>query len=211
MSTAPSPVQGTLYIVSAASGTGKTSLLKALLERDAKVGISVSHTSRAPRPGESDGVNYHFVDRARFEAMVESAAFLEYADVFGNYYGTSVAAVEALQASGRDVILEIDWQGAQQVRRRFPDSVSIFILPPSLATLRQRLQDRGQDAQEVIERRLSEAAREIEHFPEYDYLVVNECFETALSDLEAIFRGRRLSQAVQSRRHLGLLSELVDR
>lgn len=210
MNHSPFPISGTLYIVSAASGTGKTSLLKALLERDPLVGVSISHTSRAPRPGEEDGINYHFVSRERFQELVEQGAFLEYADVFGNFYGTSQMAVEGVLAQGRDVILEIDWQGAQQIRHRYPLAQSVFILPPSRKTLRERLQGRGQDAQDVIERRLREAAREIAHFAEFDFLVVNDHFDTALDDLAAIFRSHRLRQQAQAERHQSLLAQLVQ-
>jgi guanylate kinase len=184
---------GTLYIVSAPSGAGKTSLLKALLENAQGIGLSVSHTTRAKRPGEQDGVHYHYVDEATFTQMVADQAFLEHAKVFDNYYGTSQAAVLAQLASGQDVILEIDWQGAQQVRKHFPQAVGIFILPPSKAALRERLTDRGQDDTAIIDRRMRDAEAEMSHYHEFDYVVVNDDFEGALSELRAIITSQRLS------------------
>ena len=201
--------RGTLYVISAPSGAGKTSLVNALLERDSRLCVSVSHTTRQPRPGEQDGVNYHFVDRASFEDMIGKAAFLEHAEVFGNYYGTSQQWVEDTLATGRDVILEIDWQGAEQVRRLLPDCVSIFILPPSSQTLRERLVGRGQDSPEVIERRLHEAAVECSHAFEFDFVVVNDQFDEALADLLAIVRAQRLNIRLQKVRQEALLESLV--
>ncbi|WP_097458845.1 guanylate kinase [Mangrovitalea sediminis] len=201
--------RGTLYVISAPSGAGKTSLVNALLERDSRLCVSVSHTTRQPRPGEQDGVNYHFVDRASFEDMIGNAAFLEHAEVFGNYYGTSQQWVEDTLATGRDVILEIDWQGAEQVRRLLPDCVSIFILPPSSQTLRERLVGRGQDSPEVIERRLHEAAVECSHAFEFDFVVVNDQFDEALADLLAIVRAQRLNIRLQKVRQEVLLESLV--
>ncbi len=200
---------GILFIVSAPSGAGKTSLLKALLASDARLGLSVSHTTRAPRPGEQGGVHYHFVDRAGFAALVDQGAFLEHASVFGNAYGTTEAAVRDGLAAGRDLVLEIDWQGARQVRARFPAAVSIFILPPSLAALRERLAARGQDSAEVIARRTAAARAELAHYGEYDYLVVNDQFTAALADLGAIVRAERLRTACQTDRWSGLLAELL--
>lgn len=201
---------GTLYIVSAPSGAGKTSLIKSILESgDAQLALSVSHTTRAPRPGEVHGRDYHFVDEARFRQMIVSGAFLEHARVFGNFYGTSLAAIEAQLATGQDVILEIDWQGARQVRKQLPESVGIFILPPSRNALRERLRGRGQDDTAVIERRMQEAVSEISHYGEYDYLVINDDFETARAELAAIFRSQHLRLQVQGRRHAALLDELL--
>ena len=184
--------QGILFIVSAPSGAGKTSLLKVLLEEADGLGISVSHTTRAPRPGEREGVHYHFVDIPSFEAMVAEGGFLEHARVFDNYYGTSAAGVRNALERGQDLVLEIDWQGARQVRERFPEAVAIFILPPSVAELRRRLSARGQDSEEVVERRMQSALGELSHFDEYDYLVINDRFEDALEDLRMLVRAERL-------------------
>ncbi|HHO69201.1 MAG TPA: guanylate kinase, partial [Gammaproteobacteria bacterium] len=199
----------TLYIVSAPSGAGKTSLVKALLERMDGIRVSVSHTTRPPRPGEQDGVDYHFVDKAGFQRLVEAGDFLEHAQVFDNFYGTSRSAVQAQLDAGDDVILEIDWQGARQVRRQFPDAVGVFILPPSLEALRERLTGRGQDPDEVIERRMRDAVSEMAHYDEYDYLVFNDDFEVALADLQALFRADRLRLARQAARHADRLAGLL--
>ena len=177
-----------LYIVASPSGGGKSSLIAALLERDENVRLSVSHTTRPPRPGEKDGVHYHFVDEDEFEALAEDGAFLEHARVFDHRYGTGRAQVEAQLAAGHDVLLDIDWQGARQVRASFPASSGIFILPPSMATLRERLAGRGQDAPEVVERRMRDARSEISHWDEFDHVVINDDFEAALADLSAIVR-----------------------
>ncbi len=200
---------GNLYTVSAPSGAGKTSLVQALVESLPDVCVSVSHTTRGQRPGEVDGVNYHFVDHARFEAMHQDGVFLEQAEVFGNRYGTSRDWVEQTLAGGTDVILEIDWQGAQQVRRMLPDTTAIFILPPSLQALRQRLTGRGQDPDEVIEQRMAGAVREMSHYHEADYLIVNDLFETALDELRAVFISARLHLEGQRQRHAALLRELL--
>ncbi|RMF14845.1 MAG: guanylate kinase [Gammaproteobacteria bacterium] len=200
---------GQLYIVSAPSGAGKTSLVAALLERDRSICVSVSHTTRPMRPGEQDGVNYHFVSREQFLEMAGQGAFLEHAEVFGNFYGTSEAWVNEALAQGRDVILEIDWQGAQQVRRLRPDALSIFILPPSVEELERRLRGRAQDSDEVIRRRLSEARAEMSHYPEFDFVVVNDQFEDALADLMAIFRGQRLTLARQEQAQAERLAALL--
>ena len=200
---------GNLYIVSAPSGAGKTSLVKALLEAEQRVRVSVSHTTRAMRPGEVDGVNYHFVSREQFTAMLEQDAFLEHAQVFDNFYGTSQHWVEQTLAEGYDLILEIDWQGAQQVRRLLPLAKSIFILPPTQEALRHRLTNRGQDSGEIIERRMRDAVSEMSHYVEFDYLVINDDFGHALEDLKAIFRANQLLQTPQQMRHGGLLSELL--
>ncbi|MAL99030.1 MAG: guanylate kinase [Alteromonadaceae bacterium] len=201
---------GTLYVISAPSGAGKTSLVAALLERDPRLRVSVSHTTRASRPGEVDGTNYHFVSQDVFVEMIGQGAFLEHAEVFGNYYGTSQLWVNEQLALDRDVILEIDWQGAQQVRRLRPDCVSIFIAPPSLAELRLRLERRGQDKADVIDRRMREATAECSHHGEYDYLVLNDHFEDALADLLAIARAERARTESQQVRHPELIRGLLS-
>ncbi len=183
---------GQLIIISAPSGTGKTSLVNALVKSVDDIRVSVSHTTRAPRPGERDGVDYNFVDVAAFEAMIDRHQFLEYARVFDNYYGTSREWLQEQLSAETDVVLEIDWQGAAQVRVATPGTISIFILPPSLEELRNRLESRGQDSAEVIERRLAEAEEEISHVREYDYVVTNDEFDRALADLTAIVRCNRL-------------------
>ncbi|MBA1273103.1 guanylate kinase [Stutzerimonas azotifigens] len=200
---------GTLYIVSAPSGAGKTSLVKALVDTQQQVRVSVSHTTRAMRPGEVDGVNYHFVTREDFLERLEHNEFLEHAEVFGNLYGTSQRWLEQTLEEGYDLILEIDWQGAQQVRRLMPQARSIFILPPTQDALRQRLTNRGQDSDEIIERRMREAVSEMSHYVEYDYLVINDDFAHALADLQAIFRANQLRQATQQQRYGSLLSRLL--
>ncbi|PRY64816.1 guanylate kinase [Vreelandella songnenensis] len=202
--------QGTLFIVSAPSGAGKTSLVRELIERLDGIQVSVSHTTRKMRDGEVDGVNYHFTDVAGFEAMIERGDFFEYASVFDNYYGTSRQAAQTLLAAGQDVILEIDWQGAQQVREQMPGAVSIFILPPSRAELERRLSSRGTDEHAVIARRMRDAISEMSHFDEYDYLVINDDFTTALSELESLVISRRLTQATMSQRHAPLLEALLS-
>jgi guanylate kinase len=200
---------GILFTVSAPSGAGKTSLVNALVERNPTVGVSVSHTTRAQRPGERDGHDYYFVDVDRFMEMVKAAAFLEHARVYDHYYGTSQAAVDSLLKQGKDVILEIDWQGAEQVRRLRPDSVSIFILPPSRAVLEQRLRGRSQDSEAVIARRMAAARDEISHYAESDYLLVNDDFQRALAELEAVIRGQHLRQEYQHLRHAELIRRLL--
>jgi len=204
-----SATTGTLYIVSAPSGAGKTSLVKALVDAQPQVRVSVSHTTRAMRPGEVDGVNYHFVSREEFLARLERNEFLEHAEVFGNLYGTSQRWLEQTLAEGYDLILEIDWQGAQQVRRLMPQAKSIFILPPTQEALRQRLNNRGQDSDEIIDKRMREAVSEMSHYVEYDYLVINDDFAHALIDLQSIFRANQLRQPAQQQRHARLLSELL--
>lgn len=183
-------MDGKLFILSAASGTGKTSLANALVEGLPDLEFSVSHTTRAPRPGERHGVHYCFVSRAEFDAMVARGEFLEHATVFGNSYGTARAEVEQRLRRGESVILDIDWQGARAVKRLLPEAVSIFILPPSRAALEERLIKRGQDSPATIARRMAEAVSEIRHYPEFDYVVVNDDFDAALSDLRAIILGR---------------------
>ena len=201
---------GTLYTVSAPSGAGKTSLLKALLNEQPGLKVSVSHTTRDKRPGEENGVNYHFVDHGQFEKMIAAGEFLEHAKVFSNYYGTSQAAVEALLKTGDDIILEIDWQGAQQVRAKHPGTISIFILPPSTAALRERLTGRGQDDEATINQRMAEAQSEISHYHEAQYLVINDNFDEALDELKCIVRNQRLTLNKQQLRHKDLLRSLIS-
>jgi guanylate kinase len=186
--------KGTLFMVSAPSGAGKTSLLKELLGHDDMLHVSVSYTTRPMRPGEKEGEDYHFVDHERFLRKVEDGSFLEHARVFDNYYGTDRQEVYEQLEQGFDVILEIDWQGAQQIRSNMPDTISIFILPPTEEALRHRLEGRGQDDEDVINRRMSAARNEISHYSEYDYLVINDDFAQALEDLKSIVRSNRLQQ-----------------
>lgn len=181
--------KGRLFIFSAASGTGKTSLAKALVEQMPDVAFSVSHTTRAARPGEEHGVHYYFVNQAQFDEMVAADRFLEHAKIFGHSYGTSRVATENLRRQGKHIIFDIDWQGARAIKEKLPQAVSIFILPPSRAALEERLTGRGQDTPEVIARRMREAVSEISHYKEFDHLVVNDDFEAALADLKAIIRG----------------------
>ena len=202
--------RGTLYTVSAPSGAGKTSLVAALLKRCDHLQVSISHTTRPMRPGEQDGVNYHFVSTDRFTHMLSQGDFLEHAQVFDNYYGTSQQWVQETLAAGTDVILEIDWQGAAQVRRLLTDTVGIFILPPSRQALRERLTGRGQDDSSVIEKRMAEADSEISHYPEADYLIINDDFDTSLEQLQAVIVGQRMRLANQQARHTGLLSDLLS-
>ncbi len=201
--------RGILYTIFAPSGAGKTSLVKALLDQRPELTVSISHTTRAQRPGEVDGVNYHFVDRETFTAMIERGEFLEQAEVFGNLYGTSQQWVKQTLANGRDVILEIDWQGAQQIRRLMPDNIGIFILPPSLETLLHLLNTRGQDDDAVIQQRMAQARDEISHYAEADFLVVNDQFDKALADLAAIVRAQPLCLENQLNTLEGLLSGLL--
>jgi guanylate kinase len=201
---------GTLFTVSAPSGAGKTSLVKALVEALPELRVSVSHTTRAMRPGEVDGVNYHFVDRDAFAGMLEEAAFLEHAEVFGNWYGTSRIWVEEQLSRGTDVILEIDWQGAGQVKRLLPSTCSIFILPPSREALRERLTGRGQDDAATIDARMARATDEMSHYVEADYLVFNDVFEDALADLGAIVRSQRLRLEAQATARASVLSDLLN-
>lgn len=202
--------RGTLFTVSAPSGAGKTSLVRALVDSINDLRVSVSHTTRAMRPGEVDGVNYHFVSHDRFTDMLEQDAFLEHAQVFANLYGTSKQWVEETLATGEDVILEIDWQGAAQVRRLIPDAVGVFILPPSRECLHQRLTGRGQDGAAVIEARMAEAKSEMSHYVEADYLIVNDDFDTALNEFKAVVTAQRLRLEKQQRRHQSLLMSLLS-
>lgn len=201
---------GNLYIVSAPSGAGKSSLLGALLDRLQSVTLSVSHTTRAPRPGEIDGVHYHFTSHDEFEQRLAQGDFLEYAHVFDNLYGTSRSSVEAQLKQGLDVILEIDWQGARQIREQLPDAIGVFILPPSREALEERLRGRKQDSDEVIARRMRSAVDEMVHYDEYDYVVINDRFERALDDLHAIFGHTRLRLGWQRRKHAELLGQLLE-
>ena len=201
---------GALFIVSAPSGAGKTSLVRALCDRMDNLVLSVSHTTRARRPGELEGVDYHFVDTNAFETSVANAGYLEYAQVFDNYYGTSRRKTESLMQVGKDVVLEIDWQGARQVREAMPATpLSVFIIPPSLEALEQRLRGRGQDSDQVIARRMLDAKEQIKHYDEYDYLVVNDDFDVALNELSSIFKASHLSASVQSERQQALLRNLL--
>jgi guanylate kinase len=199
--------RGNLFAVVAPSGAGKTTLVNALLERERNIRLSISYTTRAPRKGEVDGREYHFVSREKFEQMIAAGDFLEYADVYGNYYGTSKRWIENELSGDHDVLLEIDFQGARQVRALFPHMVGIFILPPSFAELRKRLKSRGKDSPEAIERRLASAREEISHVLEFEYIIVNESFETALADLIAVVRAARVSRAQQAIRLASLLDE----
>lgn len=201
--------RGKLYTISAPSGAGKTSLVSALIDSTSQVRVSVSHTTRAMRPGEQDGLNYHFVSHEDFKTMLAEAAFLEHAEVFGNYYGTSQAWVEQTLNEGEDVILEIDWQGAEQIKQLMPDTLAIFIMPPSQATLRERLTNRGQDDETVIDKRMAEAVNEMSHYEQGDFLVINDDFDTALADLQAIVRCSRLALEPQKQRHQALLEDLL--
>lgn len=200
---------GTLYTISAPSGAGKTSLVRALLEQVDGLTLSVSHTTRSRRAGEQDGVDYHFVDTPTFDAMVEQRAFLEHARVFDHQYGTSRAVVDERLAAGYDVLLEIDWQGARQVRCAIADAVAIFILPPSREALRERLQDRGQDASDVIARRMAAAVEEMSHHADADYILINDDFDEALTNLASIVRAGRVRRDLQTRRWKGLINSLL--
>lgn len=200
---------GTLYIVSAPSGAGKTSLVTALTKDDQQIRVSVSHTTRAMRPGEQHGVNYHFVVHEEFKALIAQGDFLEHAEVFGNFYGTSRSALQHTLDQGYDLILEIDWQGAQQVRKLMPQALSVFILPPSQEALRHRLDGRGQDSEEIIAGRMKEAVSEMVHYDEYDYVIINDDFDTALADLKAVFRSNRLLLKKQQQRHAALLKQMI--
>lgn len=202
------PVPGNFFIVCAPSGAGKTSLVKALLAADPAVRLSISYTTRAPRPGEAEGRDYHFVTRERFMEMRDAGEFLESAEVHGNLYGTAEAWVKRERATGRDVLLEIDWQGAAQVRGLVPDAIGIFVLPPSLDALARRLAGRATDAPEVIERRLRAARTEIGHVAEFDFVIINNDFDEAARDLLAIVRAARLRLAVQSGRHESLINAM---
>jgi guanylate kinase len=201
-------MSGNVFVICAPSGAGKTSLVRALLERDRRIRLSVSFTTRPPRSGERDGEDYHFVSRRKFEEMLEAGEFLESAEVHGNLYGTSQKWIERIRAAGHDLLLEIDWQGAQQVRRLIPDVIGIFILPPSAESLRQRLTGRNQDSAEIIERRLAAAREEISHVGEFDYVIINSDFDDAVEDLVSVVRATRLRSSAQLSRHDTLVNSL---
>ena len=205
------PASGCLFVLAAPSGGGKTSLVRALLEREPGIRLSVSYTTRAPRPGEQDGVHYHFVDEPAFMALKDRGEFLEFAHVHGHWYATSATWLKAEVHLGHDELLEIDWQGAQQVRRLIPEAVHIFILPPSLASLKERLEKRGQDAPEVIARRMEAAREEMRHCGEFDYVIMNQDFARAVDDLSAIVRAARLTSTRQQVRHAALINLLLHR
>ena len=202
--------KGQLYIISAPSGAGKTSLVKALLESTPNLQVSVSHTTRDIRPGETHGVNYHFVDESEFASIREAGGFFEWAQVFGNFYGTSRQVVQEQLAAGVDIILEIDWQGARQVKALVDTAVSIFVLPPSTNALRNRLTERGQDNDDIIDSRMRAARDEMAHYDEADFIVLNDNFETALSDLQSIVRTQRLSQSIQSVNLTSVIADLLN-
>ncbi len=201
--------QAQMFIVSAPSGAGKTSLVRRAIEELSELTVAVSHTTRPQRPGERDGVDYCYVTREQFEEMIDSDRFLEYAEVFGNYYGTSMEEVTAALASGTDVILEIDWQGAAQVRQKLEDVISIFILPPSRNTLIARLRGRGQDSEDVIESRTAEAVREMQQYHRADYLIINDDFDQALAELKAVVLSHRVQKSRQALHHAGLITSLT--
>lgn len=203
--------QGSLFIIAAPSGGGKTSLVNALLKQDPRLVLSISHTTRAARPGEIDGQQYHFVSEAEYEQMVDNGDFMEHARVFDYYYGTNRKSVAAQLRQGRDVILEIDWQGARQVRKVFTDCCSIFIIPPSLEDLRKRLTSRGQDSVKVIQRRMRDAQAEISHWAEFDYLVVNDVFDIALEELQAIINDHRDRKPHKVNKNHQLLAQELGR
>ncbi len=201
---------GTLYIISAPSGAGKTSLVKQLVAATDNLAVSISHTTRTMRPGEADGRDYYFVSVTQFQTMLAEQAFLEHARVFDNFYGTARQTVQESLNHGVDVILEIDWQGAEQIKQLWPDSLAIFILPPSIAVLEQRLRGRGQDDDGIIARRMRDAVTEMSHYPEFDYLVVNDDFNQALAELSAIILSQRLTRVRQQHKLQDLLSALLS-
>lgn len=201
-------MSGNIFIVAAPSGAGKTSLVKALLEADSQVKLSVSYTTRAPRSGEVDGVHYHYVSLNKFMDMLNRGDFLESAEVYGNHYGTSQRWIEAQVATGVDILLEIDWQGAAQVRKLLPQAISIFILPPSPATLRERLTGRGQDSEAIIAGRLAAAREDMSHVSEFDYVIINDDFATAGLELQAVVRASRLTLAKQMAKNGALIESL---
>jgi len=202
--------KGNLFILSAPSGAGKSTLYKALLNQDAKVRISISHTTRAPRTGEEHGREYYFIDDESFLDMIAEDAFFEHAQVYDNYYGTSKESIFGMLEQGLDVILEIDWQGARQVRQLYPDAIGIFILPPSLVALEERLRKRATDSDEVIQRRMSKAINEMSHYHEYDFVIVNDDFDAALSQMAAIFQAMRSKTAVMQEKNSNLINDLLS-
>ncbi|GIX37093.1 MAG: guanylate kinase [Silanimonas sp.] len=205
----PPSGRGTLFVVAAPSGAGKSSLVNAVLAREPGIALSISYTSRAPRPGERHAQHYHFVSKEEFERMIAAGDFFEYALVHGDYKGTARQSVEPQLAAGKDVLLEIDWQGARQVRAKIPQAVSVFILPPSREALETRMRNRGQDSEAVIAQRLAAAREEMSHAPEFDYWIVNEHFDTAANELRSIFIAHRLRREAQARRHAGLYAGLL--
>ncbi len=202
-------MRGTLFIVAAPSGAGKSSIVNACLARDPDIALSISFTSRLARPGERHAEHYHFVGKDAFQQMIDAGDFFEYAQVHGDWKGTARQSVEPQLAAGRDVLLEIDWQGAQQVKAQVPEAVSVFILPPSRAALEERMRKRGQDSEETIARRLANAREEMSHHAEFDYIIVNEVFDTAVDDMCAIFTASRLRRGQQVQRHAGLIATLL--
>ena len=202
-------MRGTLYIVAAPSGAGKSSIVNAVLARDPNIRLSISFTSRQPRPGERHAEHYHFVSAEEFEAMVEAGDFFEHARVHGDWKGSARQSVEPFLAAGKDVLLEIDWQGARQVRAKVPDAVSVFILPPSRQALESRMRSRGQDSEDVIRQRLDAAREEMSHYGEFDYVIVNEIFDTAVDEMCAIFLASRLRREPQVARHARLITALL--
>ena len=202
-------MRGTLYIVAAPSGAGKSSIVNAVLARDPQIALSISFTSRQPRPGERHAQHYNFVTADEFKGMIRAEDFFEYAQVHGDWKGTARQSVEPQLSAGKDVLLEIDWQGARQVRLKVPDAVSVFILPPSRQALEQRMRARGQDSEEVIQRRLAAAREEMSHYREFDYVIVNDVFEEAVAQMHAIFTASRLRREVQDVRHAGLIAALL--
>lgn len=204
-------LSGNLFVICAPSGTGKTSLVKAIANSVLDITVSISHTTRQKRPGEIDGINYYFIDNAEFQRMIDHADFLEYATIFNHHYGTSHTWVEETLAKGMDVILEIDWQGCQQIKAKFPDCISIFILPPSLSELSARLYKRNQDKPEVIQERLADACGTINHINEFDYVVINEDFNHAVLDLTAIIQAARLLKNRQIKQYTHLLNEFIQK
>jgi guanylate kinase len=202
--------KGTLFVISAASGAGKTSLVKSVLQHVSDIEVSVSHTTRAPREGEVDGVDYHFVDKETFQAMVNGSEFIESATVFGNMYGTSRQHIQEQLFKGKDVILEIDWQGARQIRQLMNDCRTIYVVPPSVAALRERLTSRGQDDESVINQRMQEAISEMSHYVEFDYLIINDDFDEARDNLAAIIKGNRMLHEHQQQKHADLLAKLLS-
>jgi guanylate kinase len=203
------PMRGQLFIVAAPSGAGKSSLVNAVLARTPGIALSISYTSRGPRPGERHAQHYHFVDKAEFERMVAAGDFFEHALVHGDYKGTARQSVEPQLVAGHDVLLEIDWQGARQVKDKVPDALGVFILPPSREALESRMRSRGQDSEDTIARRLAAAREEMSHYDEFDFVIVNEDFETAVSEMQAIFIGSRQRRHIQQQRHAGLIEALL--
>ena len=201
--------RGSLFVVAAPSGAGKSSLVNAVLAREPDISLSISFTSRGPRPSERHAQHYHFVSEDAFRAMIAAGDFFEYAQVHGDYKGTARQSVEPQLAAGKDVLLEIDWQGARQVREKLPDAVSVFILPPSRQALEQRMRSRGQDSEEVIARRLAAAREEMSHYAEFDYVIVNEVFDTAVEEMCAVFTASRLRRQQQQQRHAPLIEALL--